>query len=96
MHSYRLKTVKNYKDIFKLIRTTKKKRFNSRLYFYYINNRINPLVVAVDLSRVPLIIIEEQSYIELPKELWDRTKYIERRERAILSKSRQSSISYAA
>ena len=59
MHSYRLKAVKNYKDAFKLIHVTKKKRFNSRLYFYYINNRINPLVVAVDLSRVPLVIIEE-------------------------------------
>ena len=58
MHSYRLKAVENYKDIFKLIRATEKKRFNSRLYFYYINNRIDPLVVAVDLSRVPLIIIE--------------------------------------
>ena len=44
--------------MFKLMRTTEKKRFNSRLYFYYINNRINPLVVVVDLSRVPLIIIE--------------------------------------
>jgi hypothetical protein len=69
MHSYCLKAVKNYRDIFKLIRITKKKRFNSRLYFYYINNRINPLVVVVDLSRSPLIIIKGQSYIELPKEL---------------------------
>ena len=84
MHSYCYKAVENYKDIFKLMRIIEKKRFNSRLYFYYINNRINPLVVAVDLSRVPLIIIEGQSYIELPKELWDRTK---RCERAILSKS---------
>ena len=58
MYSYRYKAVENYKDAFKLMRATKKKRFNSRLYFYYINNRINPLVVAVDLSRVPLIIIE--------------------------------------
>ena len=58
MHFYRLKAVKNYKDIFKLMRATEKKRFNSRLYFYYINNRINPLVVVVDLSRVPLVIIE--------------------------------------
>ena len=60
--------------MFKLIRATKKKRFNSRSYFYYINNGINPLIVAVDLSRVPLIVVEGQSYIELPKELWDRTK----------------------
>ena len=58
MYSYRLKAIKNYKDAFKLIRATKKKRFNSRLYFYYINNRINPLVVVVDLSRVLLVIIE--------------------------------------
>ena len=58
MHSYYYRAVKNYKDAFKLIRATEKKRFNSRLYFYYINNGINPLLVAVDLSRVPLIIIE--------------------------------------
>ena len=58
MHSYYYKAVENYKDVFKLIRTTEKKCFNSRLYFYYINNRINPLVVAVDLSRVPPIVIK--------------------------------------
>jgi hypothetical protein len=33
-------------------------RFNSHLYFYYVDNRINPLAVAVDLSRVPPIIAE--------------------------------------
>ena len=55
--------------MFKLIRATKKKRFNSRSYFYYIDNRIDPLIVAVDLSRVYLIVIEGQSYTELPKEL---------------------------
>ena len=69
MHSYYCKAIENYKDAFKLIRATEKKRFNSRLYFYYINNRINPLIVVVDLSRVHLIIIEGQSYTELPKEL---------------------------
>ena len=58
MHSYYYRAVENYKDVFKLIRATEKKRFNSRSYFYYINNRINPLVVVVDLSRVPLIIAE--------------------------------------
>ena len=58
MHSYRLKAVENYKDAFKLIRATKKKRFNSRSYFYYVNNRIDPLIVAVDLSSVPPIIAE--------------------------------------
>ena len=33
-------------------------RFNSYLYFYYINNRINPLTIVVDLSRVPPIIVK--------------------------------------
>ena len=82
--------------MFKLMRATKKKCFNSRLYFYCVNNRINPLTVMVDLSRVPPIVIEGQSYIELPKELWDRTKQVEGWERAILSKSRQSNTSYIA
>jgi len=45
------------------------KCFNSRLYFYYIDNRINFLIVAVNLNRVPFIIIEGQSYIKLLKEL---------------------------
>jgi hypothetical protein len=58
MHSYYLKAVGNYKDIFKLMRTTKKERFDSCLYFYYVNNGIDPLTVAVDLSRVPPIVIE--------------------------------------
>ena len=88
MYSYRLRAVKNYKDTFKLMRATEMERFNSCSYFYYVNNGINPLTITVDLSRLPLVIIEGQSYTELPKELWDRTKYIERRERAILSKSR--------
>jgi len=44
-------------------------RFNSRLYFYCINNGIDPLTIAVDLSRVPPIIIEGQSHAELPEEL---------------------------
>jgi hypothetical protein len=58
MHSYRLKAAKNYKDTFKLMRATKMERFNSRSYFYYVNNGINPLTVMVDLSRVPPIIVE--------------------------------------
>ena len=33
-------------------------RFNSHSYFYYINNRINPLIVIVDLSKLPPIITE--------------------------------------
>ena len=51
------------------MRITEMERFNSRLYFYCVNNRIDPLTVAVDLSRVPLVIVEGQSYVELPKEL---------------------------
>ena len=74
MYSYRLKAIKNYKDAFQIIRAAKIERFNSRLYFYYVNNRINPLTIIVDLGRVPPIIAEGQSYIKLPKELWDRTK----------------------
>jgi len=74
MHSYRFRAIKNYKDTFQLMHATKIKRFNSRLYFYCINHRINPLIIAVDLSIMPPIVIEGQSYIELPKELWDRTK----------------------
>ena len=58
MYSYRFKAIKNYKEAFQLIYATKIERFNSRLYFYCVNNRINPLTVAVDLSRVPPIIIE--------------------------------------
>ena len=69
MHFYCLKAVENYKNTFKLIYITEKKHFNSCLYFYYINNGINPSAVAVDLSRVPPIITEGQSHVELPKEL---------------------------
>ena len=50
----------------------------------------------VDPSRVPPIVIKGQSHTELPKELWDRTEQVKGRERAILSKSRQSDISYTA
>ena len=96
MHSYYLRAVKNYKNAFQLMRAAKIERFNSCLYFYCVSNGINPLTVAVDLSRVPSVVIEGQSYIELPKELQDRTKQIEECERAILSKSRQSNMSYTA
>jgi hypothetical protein len=58
MYSYCLKAVENYKDVFKLIYATEIERFDSRSYFYYINNRINPLTITVDLSRLPLVIIE--------------------------------------
>ena len=69
MHSYYLKAVKNYKDAFQLIYATKVERFNSRSYFYCVNNRIEPLTITVDPSRVPPIIIKGQSHAELPKEL---------------------------
>ena len=69
MYSYYLKAAKNYRDAFKLIYIIEIERFNSHLYFYYINNRINPLAVIVDLSQVPPIIKKRQSHIELPKEL---------------------------
>ena len=58
MYFYCFKVTKNYINIFKLICAVEIKHFNSRLYFYYINNRINPLTVTVDLSRVPSIIKE--------------------------------------
>jgi len=56
MHSYHLKAAENYKDAFKLMHITEIERFNSHLYLYYINNRINPLAIIVDPSRVPPII----------------------------------------
>ena len=58
MHFYRLRAIKNYKDAFKLIYAMEIDRFNSRLYFYCVNNGINPLAVLVDPSRVPPIIKE--------------------------------------
>jgi len=45
------------------------KHFNSCLYFYYVNNRINFLTIAVNLNKVPFIVIEGQSYTKLFKEL---------------------------
>jgi len=51
------------------MRTTKIKYFNNCLYFYCINNGINPLIIAVDLSKIPFIVVEGQSYIELFKKL---------------------------
>jgi len=96
MHFYRLRAVKNYKDAFQLIYATKIECFNSCLYFYYINYGINSITIAVELSIMPPIITEGQSYAELPKELWDRTKQMEGCKRAMLSKSRQSNVSYTA
>jgi len=61
MHSYCLKAVENYKDAFQLMRATKVERFNSRLYFYCVDNGIEPSTVTVDPSRVPPIIAEGQS-----------------------------------
>ena len=69
MHSYRLRAVENYKDVFKLMYITKIKYFNSRSYFYCINNGIDPLTVTVDLSRLPPVIIKGQSHTKLFKEL---------------------------
>ena len=87
MHSYCLKATKNYRDVFKLIHATEIEHFNSHLYFYCINNRIDPLAVIVDLSQVPPIIKEGQSYVELPEELWDRTEQMEGHGRAMLPES---------
>ena len=70
------------------MRVSKMERFNSCSYFYYVDSGINPLTVTVDLSRLPPVVIEGQSHTELSEELWDRTKYMERCERAMLSKSR--------
>jgi hypothetical protein len=69
MHSYRLKAVENYKDAFKLIYITEMDHFDSHLYFYCVDNRINPLTISVDLNKVPLIAEEGRSHTKLPKEL---------------------------
>ena len=69
MHFYCLRAVKNYKDAFQLIHATKIKCFNNCLYFYCVNNGINLLTVAVDLSRVPPIVAEGQSHAKLPEKL---------------------------
>ena len=69
MYFYRLKATKNYKNAFKLIYITEIDRFNSRLYFYYINNGINPLTILINLNRIPPIAKEGRSYIELFKKL---------------------------
>ena len=58
MHFYSFRAVKNYKDAFKLIYITKMEYFNSRSYFYCINNKINPLTITVDLSKLPPVIIK--------------------------------------
>ncbi len=58
MYFYCFKAVKNYKNIFKLIYMTKIKRFNSHSYFYCIDQRINLLVIIINLSRVPFIVKE--------------------------------------
>jgi len=69
MYFYCFKATKNYKDVFKLIRTAEIEHFNNFLYFYCINNRINFLIIIVDLNKVFFIIKERQNYIELFKEL---------------------------
>jgi hypothetical protein len=69
MYFYRFKAAKNYKNIFKLIHTTEIDRFNSCLYFYCVDNGINPLTISVNLSRVLPITEKGQSHTELLKEL---------------------------
>jgi len=69
MYFYYFKAAKNYKDIFKLMRMAEIEHFNNCLYFYYINNGINPLTITVNLNKMPLIIKKGQSYIKLFKEL---------------------------
>lgn len=96
MHSYRLRAIKNYKDAFKLMRVTEMERFDSCSYFYCVDNGIDPSTVTVDPSRLPPVVAEGQSHAELPEELWDRTEYMERRERAMSSESRQSDTSRTA
>ena len=96
MHSYRIKAVENYKEAFQLMRATEMERFNSRSYFYCVDNGIDPSTVAVDPSRVPPVVAEGQSHAELPEELWDRTEQVEGRERAMSSESRQSDASRTA
>ena len=51
------------------MRITEIKHFNSCSYFYCVNNRINPLTITVDPSRLPPVVVEGQSHIELLKEL---------------------------
>ena len=58
MYFYCFKATKNYKDIFKLMRVVEIKCFNSCLYFYCINYKINLLTIIVDLSKVFSIIKE--------------------------------------
>jgi len=58
IYFYYFKATKNNKNIFKLMHAAEIKRFNNYLYFYYINNRINPLTITVDLSKIPPIIKE--------------------------------------
>ena len=42
------------------MRTAEIERFNNRLYFYYINNRINPLTVIVNLNKMPLLLRKDK------------------------------------
>ena len=58
MYFYHFKAAKNYKNIFKLMRVVEIKHFNSYLYFYYIDYRINLLTIMVDLSKMLSIIKE--------------------------------------
>jgi len=48
---------------------TEIKHFNNYLYFYCINNKINFLIIVVNLNKTPFIVVERQNYIKLPKKL---------------------------
>ena len=56
MYFFYFKAAKNYKNIFKLMHVAEIKHFNSCLYLYYINNRINFLIIMVDLNKVFFIV----------------------------------------
>ena len=62
MYFYYFRAVKKYKDMFQFMRAIKIKRFNSHLYFYYIDNGIDFLIVAVNLNKMPFIVTERQLY----------------------------------
>jgi len=40
------------------MRITEIERFNSYLYFYCVDNRIIFLIIAVNLNKVPFVVIE--------------------------------------
>ena len=95
MHFYHLKAAENYKNAFKLIHATKIKCFNSCLYFYCIDQGVNPSAITANLSKVPPIIKKGQSHAELPEELQNKTEQMEGCKRAMLSGSHQPNTPHA-